>query len=67
VIGVVIEAVVPLLGLVTWPLAMRLGNFAELTGDALFRAIATMAFLGFPPLLSSAGLRQRLHLNAQPR
>jgi hypothetical protein len=50
-IGVVIEAIVPLLGLVTWPLPMRLGNFAELTGDALVRAAVALLLLAFPPLL----------------
>ena len=50
-IGVVIEAIVPLLGLVTWPLPMRLGNLAELTGDALVRAAVALLLVAFPPLL----------------
>lgn len=60
-IGVVIEAIVPLLGLVTWPLAMRLGNFAELTGDALARAVVALALLAFPPLLSGRLIRRAAH------
>jgi len=51
-IGVVIEAWVPLLGRTTWPLAMRLGNVAELTADAFARAAVTMALLGSPPLVA---------------
>jgi hypothetical protein len=50
-IGVVIEAIVPLLGLATWPLPMRLGNLVELTGDALVRAAVALLLLAFPPLL----------------
>jgi hypothetical protein len=50
-IGAAIEAVVPLLGLTGWPVAMRLGNVAELTGDAAGRAAAAMAFLAFPPMV----------------
>jgi hypothetical protein len=57
-IGVVFEAIVPLLGLSTWPLAMRLGNFVELTGDAFARAIVVLALFGHPPL-SIFSLRQR--------
>lgn len=52
-IGVVIEAWVPLLGLTTWPLAMRLGNAAELTGDALGRAAVAIGLLGLPPLVGA--------------
>ncbi len=51
-IGVVIEAWVPLLGRTAWPLAMRLGNVAELTGDALGRAAAAIALLGVPAVLA---------------
>ena len=45
-IGAVLEGWVPLLGQTTWPLAMRLGNFVELTGDAFGRAFVVMVLLG---------------------
>jgi hypothetical protein len=45
-IGAVVEGWVPLLGQTTWPLAMRLGNFVELTGDAFGRAFVVMVLLG---------------------
>jgi hypothetical protein len=45
-IGAVLEGWVPLLGLTTWPLAMRLGNLVELTGDAFGRALVVMVLLG---------------------
>ncbi len=38
----------PLFGRTTWPLAMRLGNVAELTADALGRAAVAIALLGVP-------------------
>ncbi|QBD80067.1 hypothetical protein EPA93_30425 [Ktedonosporobacter rubrisoli] len=47
-IGVVIEAWVPLLGQANWPWAMRLGNMLELTGDALGRGIAITLLLALP-------------------
>jgi hypothetical protein len=45
-IGAVLEGWVPLLGQTTWPLAMRLGNVVELTGDAFGRALVVMFLLG---------------------
>ncbi len=56
-IGVVIEAWVPLLGRTDWLVAMRLGNFAELTGDSFARAAVALVLLGTPPLLVT--LRRR--------
>ena len=61
-IGVVIEAVVPLLGLTSWPAAMRLGNLAELTGDAAARAATVLVLLGFPPLLDRSSWQAALAL-----
>jgi len=60
-IGVVLEAIVPLLGLTSWPLAMRLGNVAELTGDALARAAAALALLACPPAVSRDDWRAVQH------
>jgi hypothetical protein len=45
-IGAVLEGWVPLLGQTTWPVAMRLGNLVELTGDAFGRALVVVVLLG---------------------
>lgn len=57
-IGVVLEAWVPLLGLTTWPLGMRLGNLLELTGDAAGRALVVILLLAFPANQQSVPVRE---------
>ncbi len=47
-IGSAIEGWIPLLGMTTWPVAMRLGNVLELTGDAFGRALLMAVFVLLP-------------------
>ncbi len=48
--GAVIEGWIPLLGMITWPVMMRVGNFLELTGDAFGRALLIALFVALPYL-----------------
>ncbi len=56
-IGSIIEGWIPLLGMTSWPVAMRVGNILELTGDAFARALLIASFVLLPrqvPLRSPA-------------
>jgi len=46
--GAVIEGWIPLLGMTTWPVLMRVGNVLELTGDAFGRALLIALFVILP-------------------
>jgi hypothetical protein len=58
-IGAALEAWIPLLGLASWPVMMRVGNVLELTADACGRALL-MALLVFLP-----AVRARVALTQQ--
>ncbi len=45
--GTVIEGWIPLLGMATWPIMMRVGNVLELTGDAFGRALLIALLVAF--------------------
>ena len=49
-LGAVLEAWIPLLGMTSWPLMMRVGNVLELTGDACGRALLMALLVALPAL-----------------
>ena len=49
-IGAVLEAWIPLLGQLSWPVMMRVGNILELTGDACGRALLMALLVALPSL-----------------
>jgi len=49
-IGAVLEAWIPLLGMTSWPVMMRVGNVLELTGDACGRALLITLLVALPRL-----------------
>jgi hypothetical protein len=48
VIGIVLEAWIPLLGQASWPVLMRVGNVLELSGDACGRALLMALLVALP-------------------
>ena len=65
VIGIVLEAWIPLLGQASWPVLMRVGNVLELTGDACGRALL-MALLVALPAFREQKAAQQLQAMASP-
>ncbi len=49
-LGTVLEAWIPLLGMTSWPFMMRVGNVLELTGDACGRALLMALLVALPAL-----------------
>ena len=58
-IGAVLEAWIPLLGQISWPVMMRVGNILELTGDACGRALLMALLVALPPLHASRARREQ--------
>jgi hypothetical protein len=59
-IGAVLEAWIPLLGQVSWPVMMRVGNVLELTGDACGRALLMALLVALPPLKANIAARKQM-------
>lgn len=59
-IGAVLEAWIPLLGQVSWPVMMRVGNVLELSGDACGRALLMALLVALPPLQANLAARMQL-------
>jgi hypothetical protein len=59
-VGAALEAWIPLLGQVSWPVMMRVGNVLELTGDACGRSLLMALLVVLLPIQANITARKQL-------